>query len=184
MSSIVQNIRDRQSTPLYDTYQLAGSTALPVTINFFNSRTRSANGAEITNMSKAGELEHPERFAVKGMSFVPIGTPSADLLLLMKGYSCALIIGSKSYLEAPMEYFGNIGGVAGFAATTATTTTISHFQNGTPNAANFQMLDEPLVISAGETFRVAMMATSSPGSTSGALFLRCYLIGQWEKPVR
>lgn len=181
----VANYRDSQQTPLYDTYSVAGSQSVPARIPFFNSRTRTVDGGEITNMPSAGFLPPPNVFTVFGLMFSPIGCDEADLAKLMKQYTAELSIGGKEYLTAPIDFFPGPGGIQGAAATTATTTTIKQWTNGPGgHHAGFALGPEySITIESNERFEVNLIGAAGFTSTA-AIFLRAYLLGVWQKPVR
>lgn len=179
------NVRDQQQTPLYDTYSAAASASVPARIAFFNSRTRTADGYEITNMPSAGFLPPPNKFTVFGMAFSAVGCDETDLLKLIKQYTAELSVGGKEYLAAPLDFFPSPGGIFGAVATTATTTTIKQWNNGSGGHDRAFALgpDYAITIESNERFEVNL--TGAAGFTAtAAVFLRCYLLGVWEKPVR
>lgn len=179
------NYRDAQQSPLFDTYQAASSASIANRIAFFNSNTQSANGAEITNMPAAGFLPPPQAFNVFGLGFTPVDCDLSDIVKLMKQYVARLVIGTKTYLEAPLDFFPSPGGITGFATTTATTTTIKQFSNGVPGHGNTFALasDYSVKIESTERFEVNLIGTTGFTSTA-AIFLRCYLLGVYEKSVQ
>lgn len=188
-STIMPNVRDAQQTPLYDTYTAAAAASVPNSISFFNSRTKSANGHEVTNIEQAAQIPNGLKFTVYGMGFVAIDPDYSDLVKLYKQYAAVLKIGGKEYLEAPMEFFPGGAGISGFAAVsttvTATTSTIKNFNNGEPHPAAVQMFapENALVIPGGLPFGVTLSGATGFTATA-AVFLRCYLFGVFEKFVQ
>lgn len=179
----VPNVRDAQQTPLYDTFsQAAGAVANKVT--FFDSRTVGANGIEITNLKRAGQIVPPEKFTCYGMAFSAIGMAKADLVSLIQKYAAKLIVGRKEKLVAPLDFWPNPGGITGTAATTATSVTIENWTLGQASAQAVQAIAPELgiPIEASDSFSVELVGAS--GFTAGsAVFLRCFLIGVLEYGV-
>jgi len=183
-SIIHPDTRDEQQTPLDDTYS-ASAGAIGNSITFFTSRTKGANGREVTNIEQAGQIPNGNRFRIFGMGFASLGNSYADLLNLTLKYSAVLKIGTKEYLEAPIDFFPGGTGISGFAATTVTATTISAINNGTPSPTSVQMLspENSIDLPGGVGFNVSLLGTSGFTATT-AINLRCYLIGVWEKFVQ
>lgn len=185
-NSLIQpNVRDAQQTPLYDTVTVAASGTVPASIPFFSSRTKGANGRHITNLQQAGQVPNGQKFTVFGMGFATLNTGLVDLLALMSGYAAVLTIGSKEYLEAPMEFWPAGAGVSGYATTTATTTTIAAVNNGTPNPGAIQALspENAIEIPGGLQFNVTLVGAAT-FTAAAAVTIRCYLIGVWDKFVQ
>lgn len=185
MNGLSNGVLDYLQTPIFDTYTAAQSASVPNIIGFFNSRTKSANGPHITNMDLAGQLMAPENFKVYGMSFTTVDADAADLSALIKNYTARLVIGGKTYLEAPIDCFPAIGGISGFAATTATTTTIKQLTNGVPSQASQYAIAPDLApeIASGDVFKVELIG-STGFTAAAAVHVRCYLLGVWGKQVR
>ena len=175
------NSRSAQQTPLFDSYSQAAGT-VPARVAFFNSRTQSANGPEITNMMAAGFLPNAA-FTVFGMAFSVIDPDADDLNKLYKNYVARLIVGTKTYIEAPLEFFPAPGGiVSNFGTMTAAATNQQH-TNGVPSQASIFALapDYSIKIEAGERFEVNLVGTSV--TAVDAVFVRCYLLGVYERNI-
>lgn len=186
MGSIIKaNERDAQQTPIYDTYSIAAAASVPNTIPFFSSRTKGANGRQTTNLQQAGQIPNGQKFTVYGLGFGTLDTGLADVFSLMKLYTAVLTIGTKDYLEAPMEFFPAGVGITGFAATTVAATTVQATNNGTPNPAAVQMLspENAIEIPGGVQFNVSLVGSAGFAAVAN-ITLRCYLIGVWEKFVQ
>lgn len=180
----VANLRDAQQTPLYDTYQLAASQSTPTKIILFADPESPSKGPHLTNLKRAYQIGNNEKFTVFGMGFAPIGMDETDIISFYKNYVARLIVGQKTYLEAPMEHFPGGGGLAGAVSTTATATTIKQWTNGVPSPQAVQALapEYAIEIAGGDTFRVELVGQSF--TAQAAIFLRCYLFGVWEKGVQ
>ena len=177
-----QGVLNWQQSPLYDTYELATTTATPVKIVFFENPTGAAKGSQLTNMSDGFKLTPPEAFQVAALRFVALGTPLVDLLALMQQYAATLIVSGKKLIEAPLDYFAG-GGGAVMAAQGAGAGTLEYAQNGIadPRAIAAIPLEDQILIDSGETFRVEL--NGSTLTTTAALFLRCYLDGRYGRSV-
>jgi len=171
-----------QQSPLYDTYQLAASTATPTKIVFFETPTGASKGKNLTNLTRGFELTAPENFRVAAMRFVPVGMNEADLLAFMKNYAATLYVSEKPLLEAPIEFFA---GGAGHLITAegGSTGTAEYAINGVadPRAIATITPEDQILINSGETFRVELNGTSF--TTTAAVFLRCYLDGRYGRAV-
>jgi len=177
-----QGVLNWMSSPLYDTYELATTTATPVKIVFFENPTGAAKGPELTNMSDAFKLTPPEAFRVCALRFVALGTPLLDLVLLMQQYAATLIVSGHKLLEAPLDYWAG-GSGAVIAGQGAGAGTLEYAQNGVadPRAIAAIPLEDQILIDSGETFRVEL--NGSTLTTTAALFLRCYLDGRYGRSV-
>ena len=180
----VPNMRDAQQTPLYDTYQLAASQTVPTRVIFFAEPESATKGPHLTNIKRAYQIPGNEKFTVFGMGFAPIGMDEADILNFYKKYVAKLIVGEKTYLQAPMEHWPGGAGLWGVVATTADSTTLKQWTNGFPTPQAIQALapDYSIPIEGGDNFRVELQGESF--SSTAAIFLRCYLFGVWEKSVQ
>jgi hypothetical protein len=179
------NVRDAQQSPLFDTYTAAGSASVANRIAFFNSNTQSSTGMEKTNMPAAGFLPPPQAFTVFGLAFSPIGCDPADVLALYKNYTARLIVGAKTYIEAPMEFFPAPGGLNVMYGTQTAAAGNIAVTNGIPAQSSVFNLgpDYAIKIESNERFEVNLVGTSGFTSTA-AIFLRCYLLGVYERPVQ
>ena len=178
-----QGVLNWQQSPLYDTYELAITTATPVKIVFFENPTGASKGSNLTNMADGFKLTPPEAFQVGALRFVAIGCDKADILALMQNYAASLIVSGKKLLEAPIEYFAGGAGIPGVATTTATTSTIESWSNGAPDPRAIAAIpvQDQILIDSGETFRVELNGATF--DTTAALFLRCYLDGRYGRSV-
>ena len=177
-----QGVLNWQQSPLYDTYELATTTATPVKIVFFENPTGATKGRQLTNMSDGFKLTPPEAFYVAALRFVALGTPLLDLKLLMQQYAATLIVSGKILLEAPVDYFAGGAGalIVGEASGAGT---LEYAQNGVadPRAIAAIPVQDQILIDSGETFRVELNGATF--TTSAALFLRCYLDGRYGRAI-
>ena len=177
-----QGVLNWQQSPLYDTYELATTTATPVKIVFFENPTGATKGRQLTNMSDGFKLTPPEAFYVAALRFVALGTPLLDLKLLMQQYAATLIVSGKILLEAPVDYFAG-GAGAVLVGQGGGLGTLEYAQNGVadPRAIAAIPAQDQILIDSGETFRVELNGATF--DTTAALFLRCYLDGRYGRSI-
>ena len=133
-------------------------------------------------MPRAGLLPAPQRFTVFGMAFNLIGAALADIVSWQQLYVARLRVGDKTYLEAPMDAFPCIGGAYGSSATAATSAYTNGLPDGPANTFNLGQ-DYGISIESMDPFYVEL--TGPVGFTPGATgYVRCYLLGVYEKQVQ
>lgn len=183
-SVYVQNKQDTVVSPLFDTYAVAAAAAVSAEYDMFGQiRGSSSIGPNTTNMTKAFELPSIEKFVVKSMRAVFVGCALADLISFSKNYVMRLIVGGKTYLEAPAEYFAGGAGVTGYAAIPDAGTATSNYSNGVPDPrAIMTTTGYEIPISGGTPFRVKLLGTSF--NASAAFVLRVYLDGLYTRGVQ
>lgn len=158
--------------PLYDyqAYPIGGSTQL----NFFAVPFGQAGKTLAdTNMNIAGSLPNPKRFLVLGISvqffpgLFPSLAPAAPAIDnfsndVWEVFSSAawleLFIGSKPYLQAPLNAFPattRLNGWAALAGTTAADTLNRVISYAAPAGAPFAM-DPPLMLEPTQNFNVSI----------------------------
>lgn len=173
MSSIIPNTLNYVREPIYDTYQAAATTALPVKITFFDQPVSSTKGRELTNVPAAYKLYDNELFQITSLRFVFINTGEADIESFYKSYVAVLKLQGKEQVVAPMEYFpGGMGIYNG-----------SQVANGPVDPRSVTLFgsdpefgDLSMRINPGETFSLELQATTA-FTTAAAVFLRAYLDG-------
>lgn len=180
-TNYVANVRRANVTPLYDTYtQAAGNTPTPIVM----FSTLSANrGIQLTNLSRANELQFPQKFWLTAVRWVPIGMGLADIVGFYKNYALRLIRGTAVELEAPVEYFAGGAGVQGGVSTgTGTAADVSFYNNGVPDPRAIAGLGEfRIPLEAGDHFEINLVGTTF--AAAAAVFFRVYFDGIWEKGV-
>lgn len=171
-----------QQTPLYDTYQLAITTASATKIVLFETPAGGTKGRNLTNLSRSFGLTGAENFRVGAMRFVCLGCNEADVLALMKNYTASLIVSGKVTLEAPIDFWAGGGGMV-IATEAAGAGTSEYAQNGIadPRAIAAINFDDQVMIESGETFSVELNGTTF--TSAAAVFMRCYLDGLYGKTV-
>lgn len=160
--------------PLYDyqAYPAAGSTQL----NFFAiPKGQSSKTLADTNMETAGALPNPKRFLVTGISIqffpgtvLPSAAPATNVIDafvndVWEVFSATawleLFIGSKSYVQAPMNAFPATTRLAGFAgmsdSTTAGATGFQRTSYAAPAGVPYKM-DPPIMLEPTQNFSVSL----------------------------
>ncbi len=164
---------DTVLSPLYDTLIVPITTAVGTNIKMFGS-IQGVGGVqpEQTNMSQSFTLPSPQSFLAQALRLVFIGCAKADIISFMQKYTVRFIAGSKTYLDAPAEYFAGGAGVN------------TDPTNGIPDPrAITSMGDEPVNLTNGTTFRVEVVG-SVGFTTTAAFFLRFYLDGLYTRGVQ
>lgn len=172
----------------YDTYSLAVNTATPANIVMFSNPVSASKGLELTNMTDQNRLPAGEAMKVMAIRAVCIGMHLDDVINLQKRYCLRFKIGTKYFLEAPIEAFPGGAGVAGAVATTATTTTLFNWNNGVadPRAVYGLGQEYPLDLPSQAFFSVELTGTSFTTVNAGGtgVFLRVYLDGLLYEPLQ
>jgi hypothetical protein len=178
---VLQGKIDYQFTPLYDTYVAASASAIPTSFRFFDSRTISTSGIQVTNKKQANSLENPEAFTVMGLEFELTSMLVADIKQLIQNFAVRLWIASKIRLEAPISFFPQRGGIFGFDDTATT----FNYSNGMPNGPQnvFSLVPYQIRIPYNTSFYVEVLGAPSTANWSGGVFMRAYLNGVYEKAV-
>jgi len=172
--------------PLYDyqTYAAAGQTSLTF---FAVPNGQSSKTLSDTNMETAGSLPNPKRFLVLGISvqmFPGTVLPSAaaatngidsfvnDVWEVFSATSyLELFIGSKSYIQAPVNAFPSTTRLQGFAGMSDSTTAgATGFQRTSYAAAAgvpFQM-QPPIMLEPTQNFKVTINYPTAVAITNDA----------------
>lgn len=159
--------------PLYDyqTYPAAGATQLTF---FAIPKGQSGKTLADTNMEVAGSLPNPKKFLVLGIEvfFIPGPNPSAaaaapgvdnfvnDVWTVFKstGY-LEFFIGSKAYLDAPINMFPAVTRLAGFAGLADSTTAGANQFTRTSYASSAGQpfgLKPPLMLEPTQNFTITL----------------------------
>lgn len=163
---------DTQWTPLYSTKSFAAAAVVGAEKTFFDDVVGTAGiGPEITNMTRAFELEAPRQMLVHAMRVAFIDTDAADMIKFFKSYTTRLIVAGFTRLEAPPENWTAGAGLYN-----------SGVQNGIPDARSvYTVASHPIRIPAGIGFSVKFVGTSV--TVTAAATVRIYLDGPLSKPV-
>lgn len=172
----------------YDTYTLAVNTAVPTNIVMFSAPISASKGLNLTNMTDQNRLPAGEAMKVMAIRAVCIGMDLADIIALQKNYCLRFKIGTKYFLEAPIEAFPGGAGATGVVTTTATTTTLFNYNNGIadPRAVYGLGQEFPLDLPSQAFFSVELTGTTftSANAGGGGIFLRVYLDGLIYEPLQ
>lgn len=181
------NTRNAEQTPLWDTYQLAKTTATPTKIVMFANATGTGAtplGKNLTNMPRPYQINPGDLFHLLAIRFSFINCDEADIVAFAQNYCLTFFMDNVPLIEAPTEFFPGGAGIHGTATTTAATTTIKQWTNGTtdPRAINAIASGLAVDFSGDDTIRVELNGTTF--QSTAAIFARCYLDGVWEKAAQ
>lgn len=176
----------------YDTYTLPVNTLTPANIVMFSVPVSATKGLELTNMTDQNRLPAGEAMKVMAIRAVTIGMHLDDVLNLQRRYCMRFKIGSKYFLEAPIEAFPGGAGVAGAASisttVTATTSTVFNWNNGIadPRAVYGLGQEYPLDLPSQAFFNIELTGTPFTTVNAGGtgIFLRVYLDGLLYEPLQ
>lgn len=172
----------------YDTYVLAANTAVPTNIVMFNAPISATKGRNLTNMTDQNRLPAGEAMKVMAIRAACIGMHLTDVINLQKNYALRFTIGTKVFLEGPIDAFPGGGGATGTVATTATTTTLFNWNNGIadPRAVYGLGQEFPLDLPSQAFFGVELVGTTFTTLDTGGtgIFLRIYLDGLIYEPLQ
>lgn len=175
-SNYVPGVQRRQTTPIFDTL-LGGAATLASNLTFFG-HTAGADGINVTNMTQAFRLAGTEKFTLRAVRLVTLGTLEADVLKMIKGYVLRFWRGRAVELEAGPEFFS---GGAGIVTPTAASVSVT---NGVCDPRSVADLgNNPIIIAGNDEFKVTLdgPATVVMGA---AYWFRVYLDGEWDKGVQ
>jgi len=165
--------------PIYDAITLAGTETA---ITFFQNPVGAGSTPKTliqTNMRLAGQLQKPQEFNIMAICLGTHNAPSTDVIPTMKGWF-DLIVGHKSYYQAPL-HFVTLGGGFGVqqAAWGLDAAVVANW--GTPDPRNMLTLRNPVAIKESEAFRVEVHWPSAPGVTPT---LYCILQGMLKRAIQ
>ena len=171
--------------PLYDyqTYALAGATSF----TFFTiPNGQSGKTLADTNMESAGQLPNPKRFLIRGIeiqlfpgvfpSLAPMGAAVDNFVndvweIFRATAYLELFIGSKAYVQAPLNMFPPVNRLEGFTgmsdATTAAAALFSRTTYASAGGTPFGM-DPPLILEPTQNFRVTLNFPTAVGISADA----------------
>jgi len=189
--------------PLYDRVIIAVAVATTNPIQFFTVPIGSGTGVNgskqiwDTNMTQASRLESPRSFIVRALRVYFEGDIAVlDLLNFFKNYIVVLIVGEKTYQQAPLWFHPAGGGalINGNLSTARLASTIneSAVSNGMPDPRAINVLDVPLAvkIDQNENFRVEFQGNSfTTQAAGGTVFgtgagIRVVLDGELTRQVQ
>lgn len=184
LSNVIDN-------PVYDTISIpAAATTLATFFQTPQGAGTSAYGAVAkhladTNMTIAGSLPSPQALLVRAiMVSVAPNVTLADMILLLRSGAFELTVGSKPFLQCPIEWLpAGLGMFTGGSATTVAATTITTTNNGVPDTRSCRVLTEPIPIGTNENFNARL--TWPVAITLGAATpVKVYLAGDFFRSVQ
>jgi hypothetical protein len=159
---IVSNTLELINQPMYDSYSVAANTAVVKTVLFQSPIGQSSKTLAQTNMTKAGQLEFPQKLEIHRIGvWISNNTTPTDLFNLLQNLSFTFTVGKKPMLEVPLGFLPAACGAqvtaAAFNTTTAgTSAPVFATSNGSVDSRAGFTLDYPVVIDSGEGFSVTI----------------------------
>lgn len=192
---------------LYDRFVYAAGATIPAKFTFYSVPSGSSSKTNVdTNMSQVKRLEDPQWFNAIGLGFY--FNPNilfADLNAFLNTEYMNFCVGTKPYLQGPIQCFPGTAGPTGFSTKTAE----SYYVNGMANPQAYFDLRLPaglnlgaqgptdgligITILQGQSFWIDMLAdgggatltasTASPNPGTG-LTIMSYLFGILSRGVQ
>ncbi len=159
---IVANIMEVINQPVYDSVSFAAAAAMAKTVLFQTPIGQAGKTLAITNMTKAGQLEQPQKLVIRAIGlYVTNNTVPVDLQNFLSNVSFVLTVGKKPMLECPAwNLTAGRGGIVTAAAQIATAiagnTPVIGTSNGIADPRSVFTLNQPIVIEGGEGFAVTL----------------------------
>ena len=148
--------------PVYDSFSLAANTAFAKVVLFQTPIGQSSKTLAQTNMTKAGQLEFPQRLIIQAIGvFIANNTTPTDVGNILQNVSFTLTTGKKPMLEVPVLMLpagrgavltaaAQVGTAPAGAAVAYTTS------NGSTDPRGMFTLAHPITIESGEGFSVTL----------------------------
>lgn len=159
---LVANIMEVINQPVYDSVSFAAAAAMAKTVLFQTPIGQGGKTLAQTYMTKAGQLEQPQKLVIRAISlFFANNTAPIDLVNFLQNVSFTLTVGKKPMLEC---FAGNLtagrGAIAYSAAELGTVAVgdvpFVSTSNGVPDPRSVFTLNQPIVIEGGEGFSVTL----------------------------
>lgn len=159
---LVANLMEVINQPVYDSASFAQAAAMTKTVMFQTPIGQSGKTLAQTYMTKAGQLEQPQKLVIRAISlFFANNTAPIDLVNFLQNVSFTLTVGKKPMLEC---FAGNLtagrGAIAYSAAELGTVAAgdvpFVSTSNGVPDPRSVFTLNQPIVIEGGEGFNVTL----------------------------
>jgi hypothetical protein len=159
---LVANLMEVINQPVYDSASFAQAAAMVKTVLFQTPIGQGGKTLAQTYMTKAGQLEQPQKLVIRAISlFFSNNTALIDLVNFLTNVSFVLTVGKKPMLEC---FAGNLTAGRGAIATSAAelgTVAAGDVQfistsNGVPDPRSVFTLNQPIVIEGGEGFSVTL----------------------------
>jgi hypothetical protein len=165
---LVANIMEVINQPVYDSASFsAGATITGPTVLFQTPIGQSSKTLAQTNMTKAGQLEQPQKLVIRAIDlWISNNSLITDVLNMLVNWSFVLTVGKKPMLEVPLlNLTAGRGVIATAAAQLGTLTTgnipFTSVSNGIPDPRSVFTLNQPIVIEGGEGFSVKITPETS-----------------------
>ncbi|MGH7487925.1 MAG: hypothetical protein ACREMY_20340, partial [bacterium] len=147
---IVSGLLDVINQPMYDSVSFAAAAAMAKTTLFQTPIGQSGKTLAQTNMTKAGQLEQPQKLVIRSIRlYLANNTNPTDLQNFLSNVSFVLTIGKKPFLEVPAVFLSaGCGGIAYAAAELGTVAAgdvpFASTSNGVPDPRSTFTLDQPI----------------------------------------
>lgn len=159
---IVSNTLELINQPVYDSFSIAANTAFAKTVLFQTPIGQSGKTLAQTNMTKAGQLEFPQKLEIHAIRvWIANNTTLTDLVNIQQNVSFVFTVGKKPMLEVAVGFLpAACGAVLNSAAQVGTApvgAAVSYSTgNGIADTRSAFTLDYPIVIDSGEGFSVTL----------------------------
>ena len=159
---LVANMMEVINQPVYDSVSYAQAAAMTKSVLFQTPIGQSGKTLAQTYMTKAGQLEQPQKLVIRAISlFFANNTLPVDLVNFLQNVSFTLTVGKKPMLEC---FAGNLTagrGVVTYSAAELGTAAAGDVQfvstlNGVADPRSVFTLNQPIVIEGGEGFNVTL----------------------------
>jgi hypothetical protein len=159
---LVANLMEVINQPVYDSVSFAAAAAMAKTVLFQTPIGQGGKTLAQTNMTKAGQLEQPQKLVIRAISlFFSNNTAPVDLVNFLQNVSFVLTVGKKPMLECPaLNLTAGRGAIAYSMAELGTAAAgdvpTASTSNGVPDPRSVFTLNQPIVIEGGEGFAVTL----------------------------
>lgn len=161
-NSLVAGQEEVIDQPFYDSLSLAANTAFAKTVLFQTPIGQSSKTLAQTNMTKAGQLEFPQRLIIQAIGvFIANNTTPTDVGNILQNVSFTLTIGKKPMLECPVLILpagrgAIVNAVANVGVLPAGSAPVFSTSNGLVDPRAMFSLAHPITIESGEGFSVTL----------------------------
>jgi len=182
--------------PVYDSFSVASNTAVAKQVLFQTPIGQSAKTLNLTNMTKAGFLENPQRLTIFSIRlYLSNNALIIDQQTFLLNNSFVLTVGKKPMLEVPCLYLtSGCGAIVTAGAQVGTApagnTAYQSASNGMPDPRAVFTCDNPILIEQGEGFNVTINPevgwSTSNAATPAATGITAYVFldGELERGVQ
>jgi hypothetical protein len=159
---LVAGVMEVINQPVYDSASFAAAAAMAKTVLFQTPIGQSGKTLAQTYMTKAGQLEQPQKLIIRAIALAfSNNTALVDLVNFLQNVSFVLTVGKKPMLECPcLNLTAGRGAIATSAAELGTLIAgdvqFISTTNGAPDPRAVFTLNQPIVIEGGEGFSVTL----------------------------